>query len=675
MSSRKTHQRPSRDNNELPTTPVESTTRNATNGRRAATTSKASRKDKPTTSSFLTNPKRRKYPSSPDWDSQITLTQLVPKAEAETPDGGSALVEYDEDGTEGKSVEVIDLADDTDDDESWRPPTNRRPAAKRQSTSGSRSPNSIPTTTFKRRKSSVLISGGPKVSKSTRRNNKGSGRKETKRNKTLTQMDFVRRFIPLPDSDDEDLNLYADNPSTTDKKDAENKEKVIEDHKEAKNKDEMEDLTPRKRRKLNQENMAPSPAIKSKVSPDEKKPSLLGVPSSQPKTPQKGRRFEIPSSQTPETPQQTFVASPSIRQVSRFSLEAPLSNTAETNVPKSPHQEAPEKVQDRQVETNNAKSQASDFQDDDIVASTMIPSSQLLQASTEDPTTISESDAIRPTTQPPEPPPLSSTPKKTIIYDTDDGTDYGDLEDDNLPKISIGAKALEEWPEPIDSSSRDHTSQNCDYSDDLPPIPNSGTDLEITGNLLSDSAFPSDSSLYYRRPARYTQYPNEPIPMMNTQKIAELFPVIEENDDPASTMQTSVPSTREPAASTAHGHSDVLGSEMETPTQDDSANRSIEVVPESSPITRSYDAVRSAPNIMAPPTRESIVLVESSQLVDRLNRQNDSMDTGKSLRRLFSTRDFLTDSVMESIPAPPWMASQDTIGEPYPENEGHERRG
>jgi hypothetical protein len=668
MSSRKNHQRPPRDNNELPTTPVESTTRNATNARRAAATSKASRKDKPTTSSFLTNPKRRKYPSSPEWDSQITLTQLVPKAEAETLDGGSGLVEYNEAGTEGKSVEVIDLADDTDEnDESWRPSTGRRPAAKRQSTSGSRSPDSIPTTTFKRRKSNVLISGGPKVSKSTRRNNKASGQKETKRNKTLTQMDFVRRFIPLPDSDDEDLNLYADNPSTTDKKNAENKEKVIEDQKEATKKDEIEDLTPRKRRKLNHGSMAPSPAIKSKVSPDEKKSSLLSFPSSQPKTPQKAWRFEIPSSQTPETPQQTFVASPSIRQVSRFSIKP--------NMPKSTLQGEPEEVHDQQVNTNDPKSQDFDIADDNIVASTMIPSSQLLQASTEDQTTISESDAIKPTTEPPEPPPLSSALKKTIVYDTDDETDYGDLEDDNLPEISIGAKALEEWPEPIDSSSRDHASQKCDYSDDLPPIPNSGTDLEITGNLLSDTALPSDSSLYYRRPARYTQYPNEPIPMMNTQKIAELFPVIEENDDPVSMVQPSVPSTREPTASAAHGHVDVLGSEMETPTQDDSANRSIEVVPESSPITRSYDAARSASNAMAPPARESIVLVESSQLVDRLNRQNNSMDTGKSLRRLFSTRDFLTDSVMESIPAPPWMASQDSIGEPYPENDGHERRG
>ncbi|KAF3389993.1 hypothetical protein DPV78_011392 [Talaromyces pinophilus] len=668
MSSRKTHQRPPRDNNELPTTPVESTTRNATNARRTAATSKASRKDKPTTSSFLTNPKRRKYPSSPEWDSQITLTQLVPKAEAETLDGGSGLVEYNEAGTEGKSVEVIDLADDTDEnDESWRPSTGRRPAAKRQSTGGSRSPNSIPTTTFKRRKSNVLISGGPKVSKSTRRNNKASGQKETKRNKTLTQMDFVRRFIPLPDSDDEDLNLYADNPSTTDKKNAENKEKVIEDQKEATKKDEIEDLTPRKRRKLNHGSMAPSPAIRSKVSPDEKISSLLSFPSSQPKTPQKVWRFEIPSSQTPETPQQTFVASPSIRQVSRFSIE--------TNMPKSTLQGEPEEVDDQKVNTNDPKSQDFDIADDNIVASTMIPSSQLLQASTEDQTTISESDAIKPTTEPPEPPPLSSALKKTIVYDTDDETDYGDLEDDNLPEISIGAKALEEWPEPIDSSSRDHASQKCDYSDDLPPIPNSGTDLEITGNLLSDTALPSDSSLYYRRPARYTQYPNEPIPMMNTQKIAELFPVIEENDDPASMVQTSVPSTREPTASAAHGHADVLGSEMETPTQDDSANRSIEVIPESSPITRSYDAARSASNAMAPPARESIVLVESSQLVDRLNRQNNSMDTGKSLRRLFSTRDFLTDSVMESIPAPPWMASQDSIGEPYPENDGHERRG
>jgi hypothetical protein len=504
------------------------------------------------------------------------------------------------------------------------------------------------------------------------KNNKGSGRKGAGRNKTLTQMDFVRRFIPLPDSDEEVLDLY-ENPPTSTEKGLETKEVAMENKTERTGKDELEDLTPRKRRKLNDDNVAPSPAIKSKVSPDEKKPALRSVPSAQPKTPQKKRRFEIPSSQTPETPQQTFVPSPRIRQVSRFSIEASLANTTGADVPKDDLQNESEEVQNQQLQPGEPKSQASDYPDDDIIASTMMPGSQLQQASTGNQTIISESDAIQPTLQPPEPPPLSSAPKKTIVYDTDEETDYSELEDDNLPEISIGAKALEEWTEPIDSSSREHTSQICDYSDDLPPIPNSGTDLEISGNLLPDTAIPSESSVYYRRPARYTQYPNEPIPMMNTQKIAELFPVIEENDDPISTMQTSIPSTRDPAASTAHDHSDALGSEMETPTQGDSVNRSIQVVPESSPITRSYDAARSAPNSMAPPTRESIVLVESSQLVDRLNRQNDSMDAGKSLRRLFSTRDFLTDSVMESIPAPPWMASQDSIGEPYPEDDGHGR--
>ncbi|RAO66414.1 uncharacterized protein BHQ10_002426 [Talaromyces amestolkiae] len=659
MSSRKTHQHQPRDNNDLPTTPAESTTTNATNGRRAATTSKASRKDRPIASSFLTNPKRRKFPSSPDWDSQITLTQLVPKAETEAPDGG--LFEYDDDGTEGKFVEVIDLADDADEnDASWRPSTNRRPPAKRRTNGGSRSPSSIPTTTFKKRKSSVLISGGPKISKSIRRNNKGSAQKETKRNKTLTQMDFVRRFIPLPDSDEEDLNLY-ENPLAAKEEDDKTKGHTVE-------KDDLEDLTPRKRRKLNDENITPSPAIKSKVSPAEKKPTLLGVPGVQPKTPQKERRFEIPSSQTPETPQETYVASPSIRQVSRFSIER-LSNTIDTNISGSSLREAPEETQDQQDDTRPPDLEVAG---DDIVASTMISSSQLLLSGTKEQTTIQETDAMKQTSQPPEPPPLSSPPMRTVVYDTDAETDYGELEDDNLPEISIGAKALEEWPEPIDNSSRDHTSQNCDYSDDLPPVPNSGTDLEIIGNFLSDTTLPSESSVYYRRPARYTQYPNEPVPMMNTQQVAKLFPVIEDHDDSASTIQTSIPSTRDPAASTCHEHSNVLSSEMETPTQDDSVNRSIQVVPESSPITRSYDAARSASNTMAPPpARESIVLVESSQLVDRLNRQLDSVDAGKSLRRLFSTRDFLTDSVMESIPAPPGMASQDSIGEPYPENDGH----
>ncbi|EED21163.1 conserved hypothetical protein [Talaromyces stipitatus ATCC 10500] len=657
MSSKIYHRIHSHEGNELPTTPVENTTRHAPNARRVATTTKASRK-----SSVLTNSKRRKYPSSPDWDSQITLTQFVPKTEAS--DAGSGLVGYDEDGTERKSAEVIDLVDDADEnDQSWRP-SNRR-LTKRQSTGSSHSPNSIPSTTFKSRSSSVLISGGPKISKFTRdKNNKGG-------NKTLTQMDFVRRFIPLPDSDDGDLNLYDEKSNAT-------REATIKPLGENKSKNEFEDLTPRKRRKFNDETMNESPAIKSKTSPDEKKIRPLNDPSVQPMTPQKGRRFEIPSSQTPESPQQMFVPTPNIHRVRQFPIEVSSSSARKATDAANDLQNTAEQVPEETMQPENSKSQASDFPDGDIVASTMTPSSQLQQASTDNQVALSESDAIQPTLQPPEPPPEpppSTIPKKTIVYDTDEDTDYDDLEDDNLPEVSIGAKALEEWAEQIDSSSEDHNSQNCDFSDNLPPIPNSGTDLEITGNILSDAALPSESSVYYRRPARYTQYPNEPVPILNTQKIAELFPVIEDNDDPNSTIQTSVSSTKEPPASSVHDRSDAFGSETATPTQDDCLSRSIQMIPESSPITRNYET-RSVQNTMGPPARESIVLVESSQLVDRLNRQNESnMDTGKSLRKLFSTKDFLTDSVMESVPAPPWMASQDSIGEPYPDKDGRERAG
>lgn len=624
----------------LPTTPVEGGSKYA---RRAATTTKATRKNKILSSVVRDHQDARRYPSSPEWDSQITLTQLVPKTE--TP-GEVETGQHD--------IEVIDLVEE-DDDSSYRP-SNRH-----------RSPSSIPTTKFKKRKSVGIAGSTRKTAKPVRGKNEKNQRQNGKNgNKTLTQMDFVRRYIPLPESDDDNLKLYGESlPALNDNEvDAEEQHNDV-DHL----------LTPRKRRKLNN-NGSVSPTVKKTSSPDQKAELLLRDSTPTPKTPQRIHKFEIPSSQTPETPRTKVIPSPNLRKVRRSSLGVQSLNIAERNLDQSPKgrsHNTPSATQGVSPHDEYMTTENTVIDNDDPLKCTTTTNSQPQRSPTQTNPLSSRSAAIQSTHQPPEPPPIPLK-ERGIVYDTDAETDYGDVDDDNgdyLPQSSAVEEASDSWANQTDSPSKYRSTVNGIESDDLPPIPNSGTDLEINTNNFSDPALASESSVYYRRPAQCTQYPNEPVPMMNTQKIAELFPIEEEAGEPhSSRIETSTSSPKQPPISSANLQPHIFRSQSEPPAQDDYGDKSIQIVPESSPVTRNEADVRpAAVNTMAPPPRESIVLVESSQLVDRLSRQNESSHTGASLRRLFSTSEFLTDSVMETIPPPPWMLSQDSVGEPYSGND------
>jgi hypothetical protein len=637
------------DSTYLPTTPVDGGTKHvAADARRAATTTKATRRNR-IISSVVKSQNTRRYPSSPDWDSQITLTQLVPKTETPGDVHGLAGYKGDADGL-GKGqnhVEVIDLVDDLEEDEDRScNSSNRRPSREKSF----RSPSSIPSTPFKRRKSSGITNSVRKTVKSAKAKNERNLKYKGKDgNKTLTQMDFVRRYIPLPESDDDDLKLYDDTLPATN-----NSEIHTKEH----NPSPGDFLTPRKRRKLDDNKPTPSTVKKTKSPSDQKTEAhQVSHPNHTPRTPQRTHKFEIPSSQTPESPDKKFAPSPNLK-VRRASLGVQPSNITEENngsASKIQCQKEAKTTQDGALQP-----MSSDIGNDEALSFTATPYAQSQRLQTQIKPLLFESDARKPTSRPPEPPPVPLN-YKAIIYDTDADTDYGDLDDDNLPQSPAGAKGQSETDQ-NDCPTRYNT-QNIFDSDDLPPIPNSGTDLEINTNTLSDPALASESSVYYRRPAQFTQYPNEPVPMVNTQKIAELFPIEEEGDEfRASIIETPMSSRRSTSSPRNQRRS-----QSELHTQEESADKSIEIVPESSPMTRN-DEVR---RIMPPPSRESIVLVESSQLVDRLSRQNDSINAGASLRRLFSTGEFLTDSVMESIPPPPWALSQDSVGEPYPEDSGN----
>ncbi|KAH8689465.1 hypothetical protein BGW36DRAFT_390909 [Talaromyces proteolyticus] len=642
-----------------PSTPVEPATRRAAYTRAAATTTKARRttEDAEVASSFASSVKPRRAWSFRDWDSQITLTQIVPKAEPVDADAG--LLEFDDNGRDRSKkgdIEVIDLvedSDDGDDDTEYNPSSNRRTSTTKKY-KRVHLPDSIPSTRFKSRRSVGFDSSAKKSTGLKGRIGKNQ-QKGKDGNKTLTQMDFVRRYIPLPESDD-DLQSY-DEPAAIP---GNGYSEDIKDNMGKREEEEEDGPTPGKKRRLNENSAAVSPHS-TKHSPSQTTNRASPPANINPTTPQKLRMFEIPSSQTPETPRQ--LASPELHHVPRFPLEALSSNPSNLSLDKS---------ENKPCKTQSPLSPELDPPIPDTSENNIGESIKRHDGKPLDDAVDAALDTSVPRIDETDPshPPQSSF-RKTVVYETDADTDYGEFDEDNLPQASSPADDHTPKGSKKDILEEDRSIPNSDDSDDLPPpVPNSGTDLEINQNIFSDTALPSDASLYYRRPALYTQYPTEPVPILNTQKMAELFPTQEGTGTRTSTFKESS-AGKEFLTPLKNQHSDIICPHTQTETQSDEVDKSTQMVPESSPVARNQE-IRSRDEAMPPP-QESVVLVESSQLVDKINRQNSDADMGPAFRKLLSAGDFLTDSVMESIPPPPWALSQDSVGEPYPEDNSHRK--
>jgi hypothetical protein len=233
-----------------------------------------------------------------------------------------------------------------------------------------------------------------------------------------------------------------------------------------------------------------------------------------------------------------------------------------------------------------------------------------------------------------DPPPERAQRERTVIYETDAETDNDDLEDDVGGGFDTPTRAHS--PQLGSSNEiQDGPQSPCDDSQDL-PLPSAHTCADPDSQPPSEAPM-SDASMFYRRVQPATQFPHEPIPTLNTQKLSELFP----NEG----------STQYPRHSNVH-HSPrrpLLSSQTQTQSQ---ATDQIEIVPESSPSRDHDEYVFQRPQ---PPG--SVVQVESSQPVDRAHHAPGGM---------LSRSQLLTSSVMESIPMPNfWIGSQDSVGEPY----------
>ncbi|KAH1601473.1 hypothetical protein KXX34_003836 [Aspergillus fumigatus] len=548
---------------------------------------------------------------------------------------------------EPDSREVIEIDDSSDDDASYQQTSYIRA---RRTGDAERKPNAARNASRRMRSTGQAGSAEKPPGRKSIEGVKGSKKKTKKqqKDKTLTQMDYVRRYLKI-EPDEAKLEYTYITPKKSDSQGYEGKLPRALKSAPTVVATAQESLSSSKKRKLEAEEDAKE--ILPRTSTLEKK-----VLKESPRTPRKPLKSEIPSSQSPESPGVAIISSSQFRNATRSPPNLDFSTKPTSTI----KEESPDLNQ-----TNAIAAQVS-ISEDQLPQIMMpdfeSPSELGVDKETNFPVEETQSDPAKgPSDSAPEldkkphpdkPPPST---ERTVVYETDAETDFSDDE----PIVS----GPNEEPNVMlfeDRDDEDGDRSPLSDSEDLPP-PISHPGLEDEPGLLqSETNLSSEASILYQRRQPATQFPLEPIPTLSTQKLAELFP------RESSTQQT----TTEPSCtkSSAHKVQALSDPSFQTQTQSQTQDQdkySTEMIPESSPITW-HAGYASTGNATLPQNRaQSVVQVESSQRVDRLKGRVDP-DEDSCPRGILSRSQLLTSSVMESVPLPGfWIGSQDSVGEPY----------
>lgn len=684
-----------------PRTPANPTTRREGASIRAATTTKAKKRTQSPPFSVQSSSRSRKSDVETDWRQQPTLTQ-IDFVTRTLGSGPHEELDYIQDNDDKQAAhqerEVIELDDDSDGgDATFRPtslPRVRRARAIRfddevRSTSGQSRSRAKSTSGHaeKRGKKGKSSTKGSSKSKHPGKSNLKPGKKD----KTLTQMDFVRRFCVI-DSSDDDLNLNYIGDNARENTDAAASKLNADDVAATpKNEELSHDGPPEKKRKLNNGSnvsadscmvLVPTQGNEARNSQKDLFPA--------PVTPQKPRRTEIPSSQSPESPGFAVISSSQFTKAtttrSPLKLMSPNSTNSPSKARQSPYRYTLKVSQSPDGVSLQRKTRIESTAPDDAASHSLLhsekeqtglevsPSKPKIEQKSQQAVFEEELSATQPQEEP-DGGAENNTPRatgKAVIYETDAETDYSDLEEDTMLQVSNPEHTTAEDEEQHNAADNELNPEIFN-SDDLlaPPVPNSGTDLEGGDTHISDFDVSSQASIYYKRQPRSTQFPEGPVPILNTQKLTELFPRYD------STQLASVPVSPLPPSPTQDSvlqHSSPqtpkqMFTQTQTQTQSQSQSEkrrvsSTQLIPESSPLVPCTD-VRNFTNNPQSQSDHPVVLVESSQPVDKHQRLADSSHA-TSQKGIIPASRWLTDSVMESIPPPPlWMSSQDSVGEPY----------
>ncbi|OOQ85238.1 hypothetical protein PEBR_26870 [Penicillium brasilianum] len=581
--------------------------------------------------------KRASLPSS--YHGQSTLTQIDFVTQTPHPDDDE-LDYIDNTGGGGdahKPAQPVQVDDDLSEDTEYRPSL---PARSGLSTLGMNDDHPK-----RRRKSAVAQRAPLRKSQTPRQGNVRGKRKSTdkppaKRDKTLTQMDFVRRYITIDDDDDNDVNMgYLPPPCETD-----SKENVQQTNTTKKKELETEaplSSTKRTHRVLEAEVdlSTGEPISQSDETQSLKEPDLQRQSKTEnPITPRKPRRLEIPSSQSPESPGLAIITSSQFRSATRspqkkarlsfVNSEISIKEEEALGVPGMAEEPSnQDDTMENQTPTQN-RAISRNSPDPDLPSSKHNTLSTVSKVTVKSPPTDDE------------PLPGRTQRERTVIYETDAESDNDDLEGDIEDGLDTPTRPRGPLLENLDEGHGEPQSP-CDDSQDL-PLPNAHTYGDPDSAPPSEAPM-SDASMFYRRVQPATQFPHEPIPAPNTQKLSELFP----NEG----------STQYPRQVPTRGSLQLALPSSLTQTQSQVTDQ-IELVPESSPARDNENSMdRDEDVFQRPRPPGSVVQVESSQPVDRGHHGPGG---------ILSRSQLLTSSVMESIPMPNfWIGSQDSVGEPY----------
>ncbi|KAJ5835657.1 hypothetical protein N7447_001683 [Penicillium robsamsonii] len=522
-----------------------------------------------------------------------------------------------------------------------------------------------------KRRSSAIVnreayrSHGPRKSETPRASVRPRGGRKSleksvgKRDKTLTQMDFVRRYITIDDDDDDDdVNMGYIQP-TPQKKGI--KDEQVDHTPELNQSKSTKRQTPAKRKhRVFEEELDLStgePISQQKETQESNSRSAaVGQPgSTAPVTPRKLRTREIPSSQTPESPGLAIITSSQFRSATRSPSKQNLSNPINNPMQsiKEENSEVRRVTEDSQDHGGKSLPRPTAFGSPGIYNTLIHPDPTLTEQFPSSAPPMESTDQESPTEANGNSRNESTKRERTVVYETDADSEYGDFEDSpDRRSVTPSPKKTHRGNGPQDGSqATQHTPESPKDDSQVLPLP-----AAQSSPGLDDAPPPegpmSDASICYQRMHAATQFPHEPIPTLNTQKMSELFP------HGGSTQYTNLEPWRHSLQKQAPG----LSSQTQSQSHE-SDKESTEKVPESSPIQERERGILSGDtSFQRSRAPGSVVQVESSQAVDR-----DPQLQG----RVLSRSQLLTSSVMESIPLPNfWMGSQDSVGEPYSLPEG-----
>ncbi|GIJ82657.1 hypothetical protein Asppvi_001166 [Aspergillus pseudoviridinutans] len=620
-----------------------------TSSTRKGTTTSKKHSDTPISSASASKPWKGSLLSS----DQPTLTQIdfvtprIQNAESDDDDNLDYINNAAPD-INPNSRQVIELDDNSDDDASYQPTSYIR--ARRTGDTERRS-NAAPNASGLRRSTGQAGSAEKRFGRKSIESVKSSKKKTEKqqKDKTLTQMDYVRRYLKIEPDDEVKLEYTYITPKKNDSQRVEGKLTRGLESAPTEDAAAQESLSSSKKRKLEAED--DMKGVLSGTSTPEKK-----VLKGSPKTPRKPWKSEIPSSQSPESPGVAIISSSQFRNATRSPPNLDLSTKPTSTI----KEESPSLNQTNisamhvsMPECQLPPTMIPDFESPSELAvdnETNFDVEETQSDSAKGPSASGSELEKKP--EPDKPPPST---ERTVVYETDAETDYSDDE----PIVAGPNDEPNAIPFEDEDDEGEDRSPFSDSQDLPPPISHPGLEVE-PGPLHSETNLSSEASILYQRRQPATQFPLEPIPTLSTQKLAELFP--QESSIQRTMTETSC------TKSSAHKVQALSDPSLQTQTQSqtqDLDKYSTEMIPESSPVTRHGDCTSTGDAILPQKRAQSVVQVESSQIVDRLKRQADP-DEDSRPRGMLSRSQLLTSSVMESVPVPGfWMGSQDSVGEPY----------